>query len=88
MEDSKMSNSAKTSALDRINAVLDDNSFVEVGSRITARNTDFNMTASETPADGVVTGYGTVEGVRMRPFWAAPSARCTRKKSRTFMPWL
>ena len=57
-----MSNSAKTSALDRINAVLDDNSFVEVGSRITARNTDFNMTASETPADGVVTGYGTVEG--------------------------
>ena len=31
-----MSNSAKTSALDRINAVLDDNSFVEVGSRITA----------------------------------------------------
>ena len=60
MEDSKMSISAKTSALDRINAVLDDNSFVEVGSRITARSTDFNMTASETPVDGVVTGYGTV----------------------------
>lgn len=57
-----MSNSAKTSARDRINALLDDNSFVEVGAYVTARSTDFNMTAQDTPADGVVTGYGTVEG--------------------------
>ncbi len=57
-----MSNSAQTSASNRINALLDENSFVEVGSYITARNTDFNMTAKETPADGVITGYGTIDG--------------------------
>ena len=57
-----MSNSAQTSASNRINALLDENSFVEVGAYITARNTDFNMTSRETPADGVVTGYGTIEG--------------------------
>lgn len=57
-----MSNSAKTSAGKRIEALLDDNSFVEVGSRVTARSTDFNMTAQETSADGVITGYGTIEG--------------------------
>ena len=56
-----MSNSAQTSASNRINALLDENSFVEVGAYITARNTDFNMTSRETPADGVVTGYGTIQ---------------------------
>lgn len=57
-----MSNSAETSASKRIYALLDENSFVEVGAYVTARSTDFNMTAQETPADGVVTGYGTIEG--------------------------
>ena len=57
-----MSNSAQTSSRKRIKALLDDNSFVEVGGYITARATDFNMTAQETPADGVVTGYGTIDG--------------------------
>ena len=57
-----MTKSAQTSAMRRINELLDDNSFVEVGTYMTARSTDFNMQAQETPADGVVTGYGTVEG--------------------------
>ncbi len=57
-----MSNSAQTSSCKRIHALLDENSFVEVGSYITARSTSFNMTAQETAADGVVTGYGTIEG--------------------------
>ncbi|MDD3252172.1 MAG: carboxyl transferase domain-containing protein [Lachnospiraceae bacterium] len=57
-----MSNSAQTSASNRINALLDENSFVEVGAYVTARSTDFNMTDKETPADGVVTGYGTIDG--------------------------
>ena len=62
MEDWKMSNSAQTSASSRIAALLDENSFVEVGAYITASSTDFNMTEQETPADGVVTGYGTIGG--------------------------
>ena len=57
-----MSNSAQTSASNRIHALLDENSFVEVGAYVTARSTDFNMTAKETPADGVLTGYGTIDG--------------------------
>ena len=57
-----MSNSAQTSASKRINALLDESSFVEVGAYITARSTDFNMTDKETPADGVITGYGTIDG--------------------------
>ena len=44
-----MSNSAQTSASSRIAALLDENSFVEVGAYITARSTDFNMTEQETP---------------------------------------
>ncbi len=57
-----MSNSAQTSASNRIKQLLDEGSFVEIGGYVTARSTDFNMAAKETPADGVVTGYGTIGG--------------------------
>ncbi|MGN0378828.1 MAG: acyl-CoA carboxylase subunit beta [Butyrivibrio sp.] len=55
-----MSTTTQTSAGRRIEALLDDNSFVEIGNLVTARNTDFNMTDIDTPADGVITGYGTI----------------------------
>lgn len=55
-----MSNSSKLSARDRIQTLLDDNSFVEIGSLVTKRNTDFNLQTKEAPSDGVITGYGTV----------------------------
>ena len=54
--------SNQTSASNRINALLDENSFVEVGAYITARSTDFNMADKETQTDGVITGYGTLDG--------------------------
>lgn len=57
-----MSNTAQVSAGRRIEALLDDNSFVEIGGYVTARSTDFNMQDKETPADGVLTGYGTIDG--------------------------
>lgn len=50
------------SAIDRIVGLLDVDSFVEIGAMVHARNTDFNMADRETPADGVITGYGTIEG--------------------------
>jgi len=50
------------SASDRINALLDDASFVEVGAYVTARSTDFNMQEKDTPKDGVITGYGVIGG--------------------------
>ena len=46
----------------RIAALLDAGSFVEIGGAITARTTDFNMQTKETPADGVITGYGVIDG--------------------------
>ena len=57
-----MSNTAQTAAGKRIAGLLDADSFVEVGSFVTARNTDFNLAAKDTPADGVLTGYGTIDG--------------------------
>lgn len=57
-----MNTKTQTSARKRIEALLDDNSFVEIGGLVTARNTDFNMTDIDTPADGVLTGYGTIDG--------------------------
>lgn len=57
-----MSNLAQCQALARINALVDENSFVEIGSMITARATDYNMQSKDTPADGVVTGYGVIDG--------------------------
>ncbi len=55
-----MSNSAKMSARQRIDALVDANSFVEIGGLVTKRNTDFNMQEKSVPADGVITGYGIV----------------------------
>ena len=49
-------------ASQRIASLLDENSFVEIGARITARATDFNLKQTETPSDGVVTGYGVIDG--------------------------
>lgn len=57
-----MSNTTQLSARERINTLLDDNSFVEVGALITKRNTDFNLLQQEIPNDGVITGYGVVGG--------------------------
>ena len=57
-----MSNTAQSLASTRINSLLDENSFVEIGGCVTARNTDFNMQQTETPSDGVITGYGVIDG--------------------------
>lgn len=54
--------STTSKAGQRIASVLDENSFVEIGASVTARATDFNLNASDTPSDGVVTGYGVIDG--------------------------
>ena len=57
-----MSNAAQLSARERITSLLDENSFVEVGAFITKRSTDFNLEQKEIPNDGVITGYGLIDG--------------------------
>ena len=58
MSDSKMS------ARERIELLLEENSFVELGSYVSARNTDYNLGAKKVEGDGVITGYGVL-GDRM-----------------------
>ncbi|MDF2540003.1 MAG: yqjD [Herbinix sp.] len=57
-----MSITAQLSARERIHSLLDSNSFVEVGAFVTQRSTDFNLQQSKIPADGVITGYGVING--------------------------
>lgn len=57
-----MSTSSTSKASERIASLLDENSFVEIGALVTARATDFNLKQTETPSDGVVTGYGVIDG--------------------------
>ncbi len=57
-----MSNTSQSLAGKRISGLLDENSFVEIGANVTARSTDFNMQQTETPGDGVITGYGVIAG--------------------------
>jgi propionyl-CoA carboxylase beta chain len=52
----------KLSARERIDRLLDTNSFVEMDRFKTHRCVDFGMDEEKIPGDGVVTGYGLVNG--------------------------
>jgi len=56
-----MSEVSNSLAMQRITKLLDENSFMEIGSQITARSTDFNMSSEATPSDGVITGHGLID---------------------------
>src|SRR5680860_1668917 len=52
----------KLTARERVNYFLDEGSFEEIGILVTHRTTDFGMEKQQYYGDGVVTGYGTVNG--------------------------
>jgi propionyl-CoA carboxylase beta chain len=52
----------KLTARERIDLLLDENSFEEWDMFVEHRCSDFGMDAQVVPGDGVVTGYGTVNG--------------------------
>jgi propionyl-CoA carboxylase beta chain len=52
----------KHTARERIDLLLDEGSFVELDELARHRSTNFDMAASRPYGDGVVTGYGTVDG--------------------------
>lgn len=54
--------SGKLTARERIEKFLDPRSFVELDQFVIHRSVYFDMEKTEAPADGVVTGYGTVNG--------------------------
>lgn len=53
----------KLTVWERINYLFDPNSFQEVGSLVESRFTDFGMDKKKLPGDGVVTGFGTINGM-------------------------
>lgn len=58
----KQHKSGKMTARERLNMLFDEASFVELDAFVKHRCTEFGMEKEETPAEGVVTGYGTVDG--------------------------
>jgi propionyl-CoA carboxylase beta chain len=52
----------KLTARERISLLLDDASFEEYGMYVEHRCTDFGMAATKIPGDGVITGWGTING--------------------------
>ncbi len=52
----------KLTARERVHFLLDDGSFQEIGALVTHRSNDFGMEKQQILGDGVVTGYGTIDG--------------------------
>lgn len=58
----KQHESGKLTARERINLLFDENTFVEIDAFVKHRCTNFGMDQVEAPGEGVVCGYGYVEG--------------------------
>ncbi|MBV6655357.1 MAG: acyl-CoA carboxylase subunit beta [Mameliella sp.] len=58
----KQHEKGKLSAHERVHFLLDEGSFEEIGAFVKHRCTDFGMDKQRIPGDGVVTGYGTIDG--------------------------
>ncbi len=52
----------KLTARERLDLLFDPDSFVEVHKLAQSQSVDFGMQEKRVPGDGVVTGYGTIEG--------------------------
>ena len=52
----------KLTARERIRLLFDDHSFEEIGMMVVHRTTEFGMDQQQFYGDGVVTGYGTIDG--------------------------
>src|SRR5690606_4952450 len=52
----------KLTARERLHFLLDEGSFEEIGMFVVHRSTDFGMEREKYAGDGVVTGYGTIQG--------------------------
>ena len=58
----KQHDSGKMTARERLDLFFDEGSFVEIDAFVKHRSTSFGMEEVDAPGEGVVTGYGTVEG--------------------------
>ena len=58
----------KLTARERIHLLLDQGSFEETGSLVLHRTTDFDMDKQMFYGDGVITGFGTINGRKVGVF--------------------
>lgn len=58
----KQHQKGKLTARERIEKLLDEDSFVEIDAFVEHRCIDFGMEKQRIPGEGVVTGYGTIDG--------------------------
>jgi len=58
----KQHSSGKLTARERLEKLFDEKSFVEIDAYVETRATDFDMQKKKVLGDGVVTGYGTIDG--------------------------
>ncbi len=58
----------KLTARERLEVLLDEESFEEFDMFVAHRATEFGMAATRTPGDGVVTGWGTINGRQVYVF--------------------
>lgn len=58
----KQHQKGKLTARERLDVLLDEGSFEEYDMFVTHRSTDFGMEKQQIPGDGVVTGWGTING--------------------------
>ena len=58
----KQHQKGKLTARERVHYLLDEGSFEEIGALVTHRTTDFGMQEQVFLGDGVVTGYGSIDG--------------------------
>jgi propionyl-CoA carboxylase beta chain len=52
----------KLTARERVNLLLDEGSFQEIGQLVTHRSSNFGLEKQKFLGDGVITGYGTIDG--------------------------
>lgn len=58
----KQHSKGKLTARERIDLLLDEGSFIEIDAFVEHRSNNFGMEEKKAPGEGVVTGYGTVDG--------------------------
>lgn len=58
----KRHSAGKLTARERLRLLFDENSLVEIDAFVESRGIDFDMQKKKIPGDGVVTGYGTING--------------------------
>ncbi|MEN8209373.1 MAG: acyl-CoA carboxylase subunit beta [Candidatus Fermentibacteria bacterium] len=64
----KQHEKGKLTARERIDLLLDEDSFEEFDMLVTHRSTRFGLEKKKIPGDGVVTGYGTIDGRQVYVF--------------------